>query len=342
MTTNPTPTPPSPRRRGTALLAVLLVANLAGTVFLAIDSRASRDAVQGRLGELQHAFKELHYLTTSQYPGSGFLALLEHLQYWAPWLEKGKPGTEDRFFVTKRIDDIVETMSFLPDAYSQIEAAFLDEQSVGGDATTNDEMRKWLLVAALTADPEKGRDLLARVLRSEEFEVSLRLRKFASSELLQADKKRAGEILHKLLVAENTSPTQRPGAQTRGLHRKQLFNYIDDYVATGHPEVESTLVRMLKKTENYETITVQRCVVALGNLKSKIAVSTIKKLFRQQSPIPGQIPNPLFRRKCMIAVVQALGQDAVPFLKEIDRVESDNGIRAKLNEYKKQFDFSEK
>ena len=31
-----------------------------------------------------------------------------------------------------------------------------------------------------------------------------------------------------------------------------------------------------------------------------------------------------------------------PFLKKIDRQESDAGIRARLNDYKKQFDFSEK
>ena len=101
-------------------------------------------------------------------------------------------------------------------------------------------------------------------------------------------------------------------------------------------------LRMLTRTEYYETITVQRCVEALGRMKSKMSASRIQELFWQQAPIPGQVPNPLFRRKCMIAVVEALGEDAVTFLKKVDRQESDAGIRAKLNDYKKQFDFSDK
>jgi hypothetical protein len=342
MTTNPTSDAPNPARLIPGLLVALLIANLAGTAYLVHDAHATRDELDGRLRALQHSVREWGYFATAKYEGAGFLLLLEHLQYWAPWLEKSKPGSDDRFFVDERMKDIVETMSFLPDASAQIESAFLAEQSVGGDATTNDELRKWLLIAALSADPPKGKDLLARVLRGKEFAVSLRLRRFAASELLLADKKIAGEILHELLAEKHTNPSQRAGSQTPGLHPKQLFNYIDDYVATGHPEVERTLLRMLTRTEYYETITVQRCVEALGRMKSVMSANRIKALFWQQAPVPGQVPNPLFRRKCMVAVVEALGQDAVPFLKEVDVKEVDAGIRAKLNDYKKQFDFADK
>ena len=103
--------------------------------------------------------------------------------------------------------------------------------------------------------------------------------------------------------------------------------------------MENTLLRILGDTQYYDTITVQKSVQALGELKSVAAVERIQKLYRQQSPIPGQIPNALFRMKCLIAVVNTLGADAREFLREVDLVEKDTAIRARLNDYKKQFNY---
>ena len=326
-----------PSRALPAAIVALLAVNVGGIAWLIQESRALRTDANTRLTAVERTLRLMRIELTTPYEGLGFLALMEHLEYWAPWLGKSKPGTSDRFFVDERIDEIVETMSFLPDAYAQIENAFLSVDANAGDTPADTEVRRWLLIAAHSADPQKGVDLLARVLEQKDLEVSPRLRRFAASELLQVDKARAGAILHQLLLAAIQRGGGRPSS---GLHRQQVFNYIDDYVATGHPSVEKTLIRLLQKTEYHETITVQRCVEALGRMKSKSAVSRIKKLYWQQAPVAGQIPNPIFRRKCMIAVVEAIGAEAVPFLKEIDRRESDAGIRAKLNDYKKQFDFS--
>ena len=252
------------------------------------------------------------YEMTTKYEGKGFNALLDHLQFWAPWLRKSKPGM-GRFFVEERVDDIVETMSFLPDAYPQIESAFLSVDTNAGD-TAGDEVRRWLLVAAHAAAPKKGIELMARVLEGKDIEVGLPLRRFTAGQLLQIDKDRAGAILHELLLAAMKSGASgRLGSQ--GLHPQQVFHYVDDYVASGHKEVERTLIKILQKTEYHDNFTIQRCVEHLGQMKSRSAVSRIKKLFWQQAPIPGQIPNPIFRRKCMIAIVDTIGAEAVPFLR---------------------------
>ncbi len=330
-----------PSRALPATIVALLAVNLGAMTWLVRESHGMRTETNTRMTAVERTLRLLRMELTTPLEGKGFLALMEHLEFWAPWLGKAKPGTSDRFFVDERVDEIVETMSFLPDAYAQIEAAFLSVNANAGDSTAGDEVRRFLLIAAHAADPQKGVDLLARVLEHKDLEISLHLRRFAASELFQADKARAGAIIHELLMAAiKRGAPGRPGGQSGDLHRQQVFNYIDDYVASGHADIEKTLIKFLQTTEYHTPITIQRCVEALGRMKSRAAVSRIKTLFWQQAPVPGQIPNPIFRRKCMMAVVEAIGAEAVPFLKEIDRRESDTGIRARLNEYKKEFDFS--
>lgn len=328
-----------PSNRG-GWITLLLLANLGVAIWAVVSILDTQRTLDARLVKLEQRVRQNGYESTSDFEGHGFLALLDHLQYWAPWLQKTTMGSSERFNVETRVQDIVESMALLPDAFPQI-ATVLKENPAGGDADSADETRKWLLVAAQRAAPEKAVEILAAVVEGKDMDVSLRLRRFATDQLLKSAPERVGKILHELLSRD---PSRRRSNQTEAaaIRSKQMFHFIDAYVASKHPDAEKTLVRILMKTEYFDPMTVQRCVEALGQAKTRSAASRIQKLYWQQAPVPGQVPNPIFRRKCMEAVVQILGQEAVPFLREIDKRESDASIQARLRELKNELDFTAK
>lgn len=335
---------PSSTRRASAsrlLPAVLVLVNLFAIAYLVYGFERMADTVSARLSVLEQTVRLSRLEAISSHEGLGFNACLEHLQYWAPKLQETSRGTVEFFDVEERVEDTVETMALIDGAYDQIERV-LTSGFAADEVTTNDEVRKWLLFAAQTADPVRGRKLLARVARADDLVLSSRLRVIAMHELLKIDKKLTGELLHEILTSESASGRPiRPGDQSRPKRgrQQQFFNFIDTYVASGHKDVEKTLTRILTKPIYYDTITLQKCVEALGTMKARNAMSIVQRLYWQPAPIPGQVPNPLFRMKCFVAVMDTMGAQAKDFMREVDVQERDTSIRRKLNEYKKLYPY---
>ncbi len=345
MSQNPTPAPPRPSSRPPILAVALIVLNVLGLGFVAVEYRAMRQEL-GALREdsdrMKFAVDLLRFESTSHYEGKGFNALLDHLTYWAPHLQNANEGTSEFFKVEKRVEDAVEIMGQLPDVFPTIAATLRSGEVTAEDPATDDEIRKWLLRAAHLADPEQGIKLYADLLRATEIDASGRLRRIAVTELFEFDKQLTGEILHKILTNENARGIGRPGAQTGGGRRgkqPQFYNFIEYYVASKHPAVVTTLMQILSRPE-HDLLTQQECVKALGKLKVVAAIERLKSLYwEQHSPQAGRVPNPLFRMKILNAVIEIEGDKAAPFLKKIDRLEGNTAIQNRLTELRKEIAF---
>ena len=344
MSKTPTPDPgPGPSKPAGLTAAVLLL--ILVTLGLGVSNWTMREELthlREQSRDLKFSIDLLRYESTSHYEGKGFNALLDHLTYWAPQLQTSNKGTVEFYKVGDRVEAVVETMGQLRDVFPQIEAVLQQGGITAEDPATDDEIRKWLLRAAHSADPDKGRDLYANLLRAKDGSISSRMRMIAVNALFEDDKKLTGEILHEILANENARGIQRPGAQTARSRRgqqPQFYNFIKYYVASEHPDVNKTLMQILDRPE-HDLLTLQECTKFLGERKVRPAAKRLKELYwEQHSPHAGKVPNPLFRMKILNAVAKIEGADAVEFLKEVDRKEGDTSIRNRLNELRKQVSF---
>ena len=314
-----------PKRTGSApILLAAIAGGIAAVLGTILWVRADLDR---RMADLESAVHLFRFERTSQYEGIGFNALLEHLQYWSPYLQKADPGFSEKFEIPIRVRRIVATMASQPGAFDQITEALAGDSYDAG--ASEDETRKWLLQAAITADPERGRDLYARYAEAVEVAASPRLRKIAADQLFLADKVRAGEVLHRVLRASVDSDKTQVD--------RLIPDFIDLYDNSGHPEAEIILQRILGHAVSYDLITVQKCISALGRRKCQDAAETIMALFWQQAPSP--YPNPLFRVKCLEAVAEILKdtdrETLRSFVDDVDIRESNATVRARLEEIKK-------
>ena len=338
------PTPNSRPLRLTGLIASLILLTLV-TLGLGASNWTMREEVsqlREQSRELKFSIDLLRYESTSHYEGKGFNALLDHLTYWAPQLQTSNKGTVEFYKVEDRVENVVEIMGQLRDVFPQIETVLRQGGITAEDPATDDEIRKWLLRAAHAANPDKGKALYAELLRAARPGVSSRMRMIAVTALFDTDKKLTGEILHEILSNENARGIQRPGAQTARARRgqqPQFYNFINYYVASGHPDIDKTLMQILDRPE-HDLLTLQACTKFLGERKVRPASKRMKALYwDQHSAHAGKVPNPLFRMKLLNAIAEIEGADAAEFLKDVDRKEGDKGIRNRLNELRKQISF---
>ncbi|MCA8956410.1 MAG: hypothetical protein KDC87_10075, partial [Planctomycetes bacterium] len=140
--------------------------------------------------------------------------------------------------------------------------------------------------------------------------------------------------LHDLLTRDLTAPASGKRSPSH-LHPR----FIEDFAATGHEGVAKLLQRIIQRPE-VEPFTVQTCVVLLGKMKCVDAARRIQELYREnKSGAFGRVPNPGFRRRVVDAVVEILGPGSAEFLREVDRTESDVGLRKRLDDLRKEIRF---
>lgn len=329
--------PTSPNRW---LLPALNLVLLGAVASLLVANWYAMRGSRQQLDRLVHTVDLLRWESLTEFEGLGFNALLEGLTRWAPELQKSDRTTTQFAAIEGKMQNITSTMAWLPDGFQQVENAFLQGGAATDDPATNDEIRKWLLIAAQKADPGRAEDLLAKVLSADEVESTTRLRKFAAEELVLADKARAGELLHRILHEESSSGVSPPGGRQLSPHKRKLrrsyFTFVELYAATGHVAIEKTLLQILARQSD-DQMTIQTAVEALGQHGTARAAPQLIELYWRPRPGAGAIGTPLLRAKCLDAVVALLGAESADFLREVDAKETDPGIRAKLNEYKKRF-----
>ncbi|MHC4898951.1 MAG: hypothetical protein ACYTGW_17805, partial [Planctomycetota bacterium] len=234
MTESIHPSAPSPRRHSVLAwsLVVFLLANVVAAAYLILGF----GGMQGRLHKLEQAVL-LYELERVPPPGYreafGFKALLNHLTYWAPKLQVADVARGDDRIIEAKVRGIVDGMAALgPDVYSLIESTYLKGGVLTKDPATNDEVRRWLLLAARGADNERGTALIVQTMRAKDLHVSQRLRWMAADILLAGrdeDKHLVGEVLHEVLTTERDSDAQ-------------FFQFVIRYQGTGHPEIERTML----------------------------------------------------------------------------------------------------
>jgi hypothetical protein len=325
-----TETTPPPARRRAVWPHWLLGLALAGGAGWWLDARLHD--VGDRLQQVERAIQLYRFEQTSN-AGLGIEALLEKLGHWAPQLDSAMTPAAELPLVEGRIRELLEAVRGLgPSAGPEIERRY---HAAGGD-----ELRKWLLRAALAADPPRGKELLVRTLRALEFKASQRLREFAADALLEIDRPAAGTVLRDILGYESSV-----GIDERRIPREYLerfpealfahaggspgfFNFIPRYVASGDPAREETLIMLLSR-QGHDLLTVQECVKQLGAMRSRAAAPKIQQLY--DSP-PEITQNPIFQRHCLDAIAECLGKDACDWLAEKQRAERNELLAAKLTE----------
>ena len=144
----------------------------------------------------------------------------------------------------------------------------------------------------------------------------------------------APDFLQRILTTEHASGEVRTrGQRVRERPKPYFYKFIDIFVNTQHPQVESALMQVLARRKDHDHITIQTTVIALGRMKSRAGAKMIQGMYF--TPPPGQVANPLFRMKCLTAVMDTLSADATEFFREVERRETARGIRKKLDEYQK-------
>mgnify|MGYP006897520669 CR=1 FL=1 len=129
---------PSPQGRSPlfALAIFALVINAGALGFFAITIHGQRGELaklREQSDQLGQTIDLLRMEQTSQYEGHGFHALMDHLTYWAPQLQKISTASNEFYDVVGRVERIVEIGSigeqFAAEAVVELQ---LDRPSVAG------------------------------------------------------------------------------------------------------------------------------------------------------------------------------------------------------------------
>jgi hypothetical protein len=318
--TSPAASPTSPPKRFLAAW-ILLASALGAAIWAFVDLRreiadlgrrtaSAETTLQAVLGEVTR------FRIEQRAEGRGIHALLEKLTAFAPVLSSARTAAPDFEFAQREMDAVLRAIESLgADAWPTI------EQRLGTLDVQSFDEQKWLLEAAVRADPQRGRQLVAEVLRGQhrQVRVSPRLRWYAADLLTHVDPPLGQRILREILSYESSRgidpqraaayQIQLPGspAASQGFH-----HFVVAYLRSSDPAAEDTLMMVIGRPE-HDLVTVQECVKALGALKSQKAVKTIERLYR--SP-PGIHDNPLFQNHCLDALAAIQGREACPFLLE--------------------------
>lgn len=324
--------------RGRWVTAAVLLAVGAG-LYLDLRGGVARlehrlERVEGTARNIERAV-QLYRFEQQGKQGLGLNALLEQVRFWAPQLGDATTLPAQVPIIERRLEEVLDALKALgPDAYDALERTFLQARP-GVDL----ELRRWLMRAMTTLEPRRAEGFLGKVAAGLEVPVSPLCRLSAIDRLLELDRELAGKILREILLRESHrglnparmgagAASRIPESGTTIGPWSGFFNFVDRFVASGHPDTESVLIMLLGRPE-HDLATIQECVKALGRLRSERAVPHIERLFREP---PGRFANPLFRNHCLQALADISGAKACDFFRRAQRREKDELVRKKLTE----------
>ena len=326
-----------------ATRAAPLVATLAAVIAAAaaVWSAVRLDGVERRLeratdqlAELTEVAKLLRLEGASE--GRGIAAIIEQIDFWAPQLAAAATPPAATGRIRSTLDDSLDAVGALGESAWQPLITELETPGV-----RDDEARKWLLRAALRANPQQAEALLAGVLRGTRLAPSARLRFFAADELLERNRAFAGEVLAQILSIESAKgvtrdvPPEFAPEYERVIGTNQFpefFNLIERFVRSRHPDVAAVLQMILGRPE-HDLITLQTCVRELGKLGARDALPRIRELY---SKPPRGMTSPLFATTCLQAIADLEGAAACDWFREQLSVVDVPVISTKLQDLVKQ------
>lgn len=293
-----------------------------------------RETVDGAVNALGRVERTLQLLRIEQSSeGQGIDALLEKLAEFAPHMQRQTAYTLE---YQDRMEEILGAVEALgPDSFPRILQAYRDSE-----AGEDDELRRWLLPAMVRADKERAKSFLVSVLRGVDpnyrsLVLTARNRQNAAMELVDLDKKLAGDLLAEIFSYESVRgvnvmrvpPELKDRVPAVGIG-SGFDTLVTWYLETGHGDTETTLLRILKSNE-HKLITKQIAVKELGARHTRAAADAIQKLYMND---PEGRANPLFLNHCLDALGKILRGEACEFFREQALAVDNEQVRNKLNE----------
>jgi hypothetical protein len=319
-------------------LPIVLVLVLIAAVWL--DLRRRTDALAERVAaaaeaqeQVARAVQLFRFERGSQ--GLGVAALIEQLRYWAPLLGLATTPKAELPRIQQRVDDILTAFGDIgPSAFDPLLRTF-HAATPGSD----DELIRWVLRAMSAVDQERSEDVLVACARGIDFPVSGPIRVHAAGRLLELDKPKAAQLMSEIVGYESAGgidlhrmpPELRQkltGSKVAPQPLRMFFNFIDILAASGAVDVEDKLI-MAASRPDQDRMTVQTCVVHLGNLQSARAVKTIKRLY--EAP-PEMAINPIFQNHCLDAIAKIEGAAACDYFRDLLRKGPDERVASKLKD----------
>lgn len=329
----------APRARPIAALAVCCLA--VAIAYLGYSVHASDRRVTAELAAVRASNERLEQAVQllrleAQTDFSGPRAVVEQISRFAPELASTVTAAPAAQEIRERLELALTSARELgPAAFDALEAAFAAEDEP--------EARRWLMLACLRADPTRGKQLCADVLRATRHGPDPQTRVRAADALIEVDRELAGEVLATVLRVETAIIHGRPvPAQTAKLYESfvrssrmpSYFNLIGKLVEAGHPELEAILLEIISR-DGYDRMTYQSCVKELATLDSQQAVRRIEKLFERP---PFGFVDPLFQNTCLQALADIQGADARPFFERMLTEPQHELVEGKLQALLKQLE----
>ncbi|MEC7584206.1 MAG: hypothetical protein VYE77_07805 [Planctomycetota bacterium] len=303
-----------------------------------LDATAEVDrrlgTVETRLAEQQKVLQLYRFEQQGQ-TGLGFSALLDKIRYWAPLAEAGTTPQLQIPVIEERLRAILSAVASLgDDAFPLLIGAFHDSKP-----EREFHVRRWLLNGMADIDPSRTVEFLAKLVQSYEFPVPPRMRLHAADRLISLDPAAAGAALRQVLDVETH----------RGLDKKRLSadilerfpntlenvaphpgfsGFVPRFAATNHEAAQRVLLRILVRRRDYDLMTLQEAVKALGRLQFGEAVPNIKDLFEN----PPRNFHPMFRNHCLDAIAGICGDEACQYFKQVLLEEKRDTVITKLTE----------
>jgi hypothetical protein len=309
---------PSPSPTCLRPLGIVLAVVLAALCVAVLDLRSKVGQLEERtLAASATLDKVLGEVTRARIEqsanGQGINALMEKIAAYAPILTEANVAKPDYDAAKREMDAVLRAVQSLgADAFAPLQARLLK-----ADAQKDYELQKLLLDAALRADPEHGKQLAVKLIEGFHRDVpaSPQLRWYAGYKLVEVDQALARQTLRAMLGYESSrgiDPNHAPAGWTPGLTNNSngFHNFIGIYLRCADPQAEETLLMVLGRVE-HDMITLQECITALGDMKSKPAAQAIERLYRNPPSF-----NPMFQCRCLDALASILGKDACPLFSE--------------------------
>ncbi|HET6198442.1 MAG TPA: hypothetical protein VFE12_21940, partial [Acetobacteraceae bacterium] len=243
--------------------------------------------------------------------GQGINALIEKIAAYAPILIEAHVAKPDYEAAKREMDAVLRAVQAIgADAFGP-----LQERLLKADPQKDITLQKLLLDAALRADPARGKQLAVKLVEGFQVPTSPPLRWYAGNKLVEADQPLARQTLRNILGYESNrgiDPQHAPPGWTPGLTNNSsgFYNFISIYLRSADPQAEETLLMVLGRAE-HDMATLQECITALGDMKSKQAARPIESLYRNPPSF-----NPMFQNRCLDALASILGKDACPLFSE--------------------------
>lgn len=304
---------PTPKPRSAGLLPTVALLVLAGTVgYLTHRVIELESTLATSMDRIDRALKLARIESETKIHGVD--AILAHIAHWAPVLVKSSTSAPEARKVRKRLDDAIAAIDELgSNSFATFEAKFAEAE--------DPQERRWLMKAMLAADSTQGIAALSEITRGLKHQPDPATRIRAAKLLLEADKHAAGEAMKDVLVYESQSglrdlPPQMAKRYEQFVHAESFpmyYNFIDPFVRSGHPDVESTLLRIVL-SENHGMMTYKTCIKQLADLGSKDALNRIKQLFQRP---PFGFADALFLNACLDAIAKIEGEPAADYFEQL-------------------------